>query len=168
MKLQFVISNLYCAIHYCAVILVGVSIYLLLLEDAMTGRLIIVLAIVSFLLECYWWCSIAESFQSVVSTCLMYIFGLYQFFLPQNTALEEHILDLMVMIPYEADHRNDYIQLRTTLMIFKINIRNSARFSCAGIFQLSRESFVQIVQRSYALFTFLLNVGFSNFKSLQF
>ncbi|XP_029736364.2 uncharacterized protein LOC109402753 [Aedes albopictus] len=148
MKLQFVISNLYCAIHYCAVILVGVSIYLLLLEDAMAGRLIIVLAIVSFLLECYWWCSIAESFQSV------------------NTALEEHILDLMVMIPYEADHHNDYIQLRTTLMIFKINIRNSARFNCAGIFQLSRESFVQIVQRSYALFTFLLNVGFS--KSIQF
>lgn len=75
MKLQFVISNLYCAIHYCAVILVGVSIYLLLLEDAMAGRLIIVLAIVSFLLECYWWCSIAESFQSVVSVLVKCTFS---------------------------------------------------------------------------------------------
>nr|NP_001345702.1 odorant receptor 90 [Aedes aegypti] len=144
MKLQLVISNLYFAIHYCAVLLIGVSIYLFLLEDSLAGRLIIVLAIVSFSFECYWWCNIAESFQIM------------------NTALEEHILDLMVMVPYHVDHHSDYIQLRTTLMIFKINIRNSARFSCGGIFQLSKESFVQIVQRSYTLFAFLVNIGFSN------
>nr|XP_029736371.1 uncharacterized protein LOC109402784 [Aedes albopictus] len=145
-KIQQVIRYLYCVIHYSSMVLVAVAIYLVLLEDTLTGMLISAVAVVFFTLECFWWCSVAEYFPSI------------------NASLEEHIANLSLAIPYHRHHHSDYIQLRTTLMVFKMNVRNSAVFSCAEMFQLSRASYLQIVQKSYALFTFMLNVGLANPK----
>ncbi|EJY57513.1 AAEL017125-PA [Aedes aegypti] len=146
MKIQLIIRYLYCAIHYSAMILVAVGIYLVLLDDTLTGGLISAMAAIFFTLECIWWCSVADAFPDI------------------NTTLEEYIADLALAIPYHRRHHSDYVQLRTTLMVFKMNARNSALFSCARIFQLSKASYLQILQKSYALFTFLLNIGLSNPK----
>lgn len=76
----------------------------------------------------------------------------------QNEALEEHITDLMIEIPHNQKHYSSYIQLQKSLMIMKMVSRKSSVIKFAGLFDISVEIYGKLLNISYSVVTFLLNV----------
>lgn len=61
-------------------------------------------------------------------------------------------------LPHSGDHHADYVDVRATLMVVGYFCRHGMSFQCAGIGDISSAVFADLVNISYSVLTFLLNV----------
>ncbi|KAL9696825.1 hypothetical protein quinque_000266 [Culex quinquefasciatus] len=69
-----------------------------------------------------------------------------------------HMFSLSVQLPYSAEHRREYLGMRSTLNIVARCSQNVIRFGCPGISSISLEVFADLVNTSYSVLTFLRNI----------
>ncbi|XP_021709296.1 uncharacterized protein LOC23687767 isoform X2 [Aedes aegypti] len=104
------------------------------------GSAMILMALTAYFAKCYFWCWVISSFQEV------------------NELIALNIMQLITAIPHPAEHHLKYIELRTMLMIMMIRTQSSAQFSCGGLSIISVELFGNLLNVSYSVITFLLNI----------
>nr|XP_029717259.1 uncharacterized protein LOC109422894 [Aedes albopictus] len=135
------LSKFFIVTYYRDVVVIGSLIFIVLYEGVSARSVLMVLSLSTFLVESWWWSMLAE-FSSGI-----------------NTTMQEHMDDLLVAIPYSKEHHSDYRQLRTTVMIMKMITHRKLNIKYAGVFQVNVEAFSRLVDISYSLLAFLLNVG---------
>lgn len=69
------------------------------------------------------------------------------------------LFDLSAGIPYARENHRKYVGMRTSLMIIWINARHNPAIDCVGIFTVSTAIFVQMLNTSYSVLMFLINMG---------
>ncbi|EJY57361.1 AAEL017296-PA [Aedes aegypti] len=135
------LSQFFMVTYYRDVIVIGSMIFIILSEGFSARSGVIVLSILTFFAECWWLSMLSEFFDDSTET------------------IEELMDDLMVTIPYSKENHSDYQQLRTTLTVIKMNAHECTSVKYAGVFFISIETFSQLVDISYSVLTFLLNIG---------
>ncbi|KAL1403947.1 hypothetical protein pipiens_005510 [Culex pipiens pipiens] len=75
-----------------------------------------------------------------------------------NETITDHAFCLCSQLPHSGDHHADYVDVRATLMVVGYFCRHGMSFQCAGIGDISSAVFADLVNISYSVLTFLLNV----------
>ncbi|EJY57555.1 AAEL017347-PA [Aedes aegypti] len=127
-------------LYFHAMALIGTYIFVILQTDFSIGSAMILMALTAYFAKCYFWCWVISSFQEV------------------NELIALNIMQLITAIPHPAEHHLKYIELRTMLMIMMIRTQSSAQFSCGGLSIISVELFGNLLNVSYSVITFLLNI----------
>nr|XP_029734286.1 uncharacterized protein LOC115269605 [Aedes albopictus] len=138
-QLEEMLSKLF-LVTYCGdVINIGPMIFTLLKEGLSPSSTVLVLSILTFFAQCYWWCRLAEYFQ-------------------ENVEVEEHLTDLVMNMPYAKQHHSYYCQLRSSLMILKMCIRNINSVKMVTGWTINVEVFTRLLNISYSALNFLINI----------
>ena len=147
--------------------LIGTYIFVILHAEFSIGSAMILMAVSVYFVKCYYWCWVISSFQDVVcswfASDFIWISNSFFSLLPisiyfQNKQVEVYVMKLITAIPYLKEHHSEYIGLRTALMIMTIRTQFSAKFSCTGIALISVELFGNLINVSYSVIMFLLNM----------
>ncbi|EJY57360.1 AAEL017149-PA, partial [Aedes aegypti] len=139
-QLGSLLSKLFLVTYYGDVISIGTMIFALLKEGFSPSSPVLLLSIVSFLTQCYWWCTLAEYFQD------------------NNDAVQQHLTDLMIAIPYREQQKSYYRQLRTSLMILKTCTTGSTSMKMAGEQIINMQIVSRLLNISYSAVTFLIDM----------
>ncbi|XP_039442988.1 uncharacterized protein LOC120423293 isoform X1 [Culex pipiens pallens] len=139
-KVKKMVELLYYATYFYAIGCIGSSFFLVLSQPMSILLFLHVATVIVICFECY-----QLSYQI---DCLKEVFA----------ATSGHAFSLCAQLPYAAgEHRKDYLEVRTTLMIIEICSRNVVCFRCFDIPDISVTVFVSMVKVSYSVLTFLLN-----------
>ncbi|XP_055590108.1 uncharacterized protein LOC129742257 [Uranotaenia lowii] len=139
-NLQQPISNIFFVVYYNDVIVIGSLMFSIVTIGMSPLSWIFSSASLAFLMECYWWCSVVDSFNDVY----------------ENIAL--HSFELCAKLPFDESCRKDYIKLRSSLRIIHQQAFSETVLSCGGVFRINTGVFVELVNFTYSMLTFLLNM----------
>ncbi|EAT47251.2 AAEL001617-PA [Aedes aegypti] len=128
-------------IYYYALFFIGTMLYVTHHQGFEFYSLTFASSVVVTLLECYWWCQLVDSFQD------------------DAESMGNELYDICAGIPYARQSHRTYVEMRTSLMIIWINARHSLAIDCVGIFSISTAIFVQMLNTSYSVLMFLINMG---------
>ncbi|EJY57362.1 AAEL017065-PA [Aedes aegypti] len=139
-RVNKLLSEFFMVTYYRDVIVIGAMIFIIFLDGLSARSAVIVLSFYAFFAECWWWSILSEFSENI------------------NSSIEEHLIDLLIAIPYSRPYHSDYQQTRTTLLIMKIITSDCTSVKYAGVFDVNIQVFSQLVNISYSLLTFLLQV----------
>ncbi|XP_062549934.1 uncharacterized protein LOC134214629 [Armigeres subalbatus] len=128
-------------VHYFAVFAIGALLYLCQDLGFNVLSVAIVATTAGFLLEYYLWCDLVDSLQEEAHTIGYLIF------------------ELCAKIPYIQKYRLQYKRLQSSLMITWINTGNSLKMDCMGLFEISKVSFVYLLNVVYKVLMFLIKIN---------
>ncbi|XP_021702051.1 uncharacterized protein LOC23687434 [Aedes aegypti] len=127
--------------HYYSIFSIGAIIFMWQNMGFNGFSTVFLLTFVSLLLEYYVWCYLVDSFQEVANSIGVAIY------------------EMCVHMPHSHDHHSRYIQLRTSLIIIWINNSNGYSVNCFGLLKPSILAFVDLVNITYSMLMFLINMG---------
>ncbi|XP_062550256.1 uncharacterized protein LOC134215008 [Armigeres subalbatus] len=128
-------------VHYFAVFAIGALLFVCQDMGLNILSVAIVTTTMGFLLEYYLWCALVDSLQDEAQTIGYLIF------------------ELCAKIPYIHKYRHQYKRLQTSLMITWINTGNGLKMNCMGLFEISKVSFVYLLNVAYKVLMFLINMN---------
>ncbi|KAL1401349.1 hypothetical protein pipiens_006675 [Culex pipiens pipiens] len=139
-SLKSLVEPLFFFIYYASLIIVGTVFVVILREPFSFITLVVLSSTTISALECYCLCYLLDSFKDI------------------NETITDHAFCLCSQLPHSGDHHADYVDVRATLMVVGYFCRHGMSFQCAGIGDISSVVFADLVNISYSVLTFLLNV----------
>ncbi|KXJ81660.1 hypothetical protein RP20_CCG017530 [Aedes albopictus] len=128
-------------LYYCFLLAVGSLLYVVMEGGISASSSIIALGGVGGLIECYWWTSMVDSMQET------------------NEKFGDCNFELLANLGCDVHHRSEISKLRNNLMIFWINTCTAQPIKCMGMVSISVLSVVNLVNNSYSMLTFLIEMG---------
>ncbi|XP_039453496.1 uncharacterized protein LOC120432369 [Culex pipiens pallens] len=138
--LQPIYEKLFFIIYYQSLVVAGTVSYVIIREEFDLCSVAIILCTSISILECYWWCHLVDTFKEL------------------NETIAGSLLGQCCQLPYSADRHSEYLQMRSTFMIVANISRHSVAFSCWGVFEISTAVFAKLLNISYSVLMFLINV----------
>ncbi|XP_039453497.1 uncharacterized protein LOC120432370 [Culex pipiens pallens] len=123
--------------YYFALATYASVLFFILNEPISFGTIFQATSVLGSVLECYLICLLVDNFQEM------------------NEEIQAIARDICIRMPHSQDYHSDYVQMRTTMMI--ILLSNNSLISCAGVFDISVETFAGLINASYSYLTFLLS-----------
>lgn len=65
-KLANLLSYLFIVIYYRDVIVIGSLVFVIVIDGLSAGSIVMIVSILTFFAECYWWCRLAEFYKEAV------------------------------------------------------------------------------------------------------
>ncbi|EJY58131.1 AAEL017236-PA [Aedes aegypti] len=128
-------------LYYCFLLTIGALLYVVMEGGISASSSIIALGGIGGLFECYWWTSMVDSMQET------------------NELFGDCNFQLLANIGYDQQHRAEIKELQKSLMIFWITTSNPPPIKCMGMVSISILSVVNLVNNSYSMLTFLIEMG---------
>ncbi|XP_039440576.1 uncharacterized protein LOC120421434 [Culex pipiens pallens] len=139
-QLKSLVEPLFFFIYYASLIIVG-TVFVVILREPLSFMTMVILSSTTIsALECYCLCYLLDSFKDV------------------NETITDHMFCFCSQLPHSGDHHADYVDVRATLMVVGYFCRHGMSFQCAGIGDISSAVFADLVNISYSVLTFLLNM----------
>ncbi|XP_062716667.1 uncharacterized protein LOC134292026 [Aedes albopictus] len=139
--LKQMVGKAFSLVHYFSIYAIGTMFYVSKIMGLNTTAIMLVASTAWLLLEYYLWCQLVDSLKDEAES-----FGL-------------NILEICCVMPFKRKYASYYIQLRTSLMISWISMRNGLSMNCLGLFEISTAAFVALLNIVYTVVTFLLNIN---------
>ncbi|KXJ79464.1 hypothetical protein RP20_CCG000712 [Aedes albopictus] len=126
--------------HYYSLLNIGALVYMWHTMGFNGFSMVYLLTFIALLFEYYIWCRLVDSFQEVADS------------------IGQLVYEICVYMPHNADHHSEYHQLRTSLIIIWINNAKAYTVSCYGLLKVSTLAFVDMVDITYTVLMFLINM----------
>ncbi|EJY57775.1 AAEL017050-PA [Aedes aegypti] len=126
--------------HYYSVYCIGSLLYVSQDMGINATSGVLVASVCFLLLEHYFTCRLIDSLRDVTDSIGYTIF------------------QLCAQIPYSRKHHSKFIRMKRTLIIAWINTCNATPVNCFQLFELSTSAFVRLLNTTYSVFTFLIDV----------
>ncbi|XP_029709146.2 uncharacterized protein LOC115255306 [Aedes albopictus] len=126
--------------HYYSLLNIGALVYMWHTMGFNGFSMVYLLTFIALLFEYYIWCRLVDSFQDVADS------------------IGQLVYEICVYMPHSPDHHSEYRQLRTSLIIIWINNAKAYTVSCYGLLKVSTLAFVDMVDITYTVLMFLINM----------
>uniref|UniRef100_A0A1S4JP43 Odorant receptor n=1 Tax=Culex quinquefasciatus TaxID=7176 RepID=A0A1S4JP43_CULQU len=123
--------------YYFALATYASVLFLILNEPISFVTIFQATSVLGSVLECYLICLLVDNFQEM------------------NEEIQTIARDICIGMPHSDEHHSSYDGMRATMMI--IILSNDSLISCAGVFDISVETFAGLIDTSYSYLTFLLS-----------
>ncbi|XP_062716501.1 uncharacterized protein LOC109411416 isoform X2 [Aedes albopictus] len=139
--LRNLVEKTFFLVHYYAIFSIGGFYYITQNIGVNAFSALLMATTPIFLVEYYLWCNLVESIQNEAET------------------IGDVMYELCAKMPYNREKHSAYVRLKSNKLILWINSCNIRAMKCLGLFDISTLAFVDLVNVSYSVLMFLINMS---------
>nr|XP_029732144.1 uncharacterized protein LOC109414917 [Aedes albopictus] len=139
--LKDIVGKAFIPVHYYSLYCIGSLLYVSRDMGVNATSGVLVASVCFLLLEYYVTCRLIDSLRDVTDSIGYTMF------------------ELCARIPYTRKSHQKFVQMKRALIITWINTSNVSFANCFQLFNISTSAFVGMLNITYSVFTFLINVG---------
>ncbi|EJY57462.1 AAEL016981-PA [Aedes aegypti] len=130
-------------IFYTEIVFIGCALFYVKLIGITMNTVIVVSYVAAILLECYWFCRLADNIND---TNIAIGFALYN-------------LDWPIQLCDLPNSRKQYLEIRASLLVMMTRSQQNLGITCGGMFEMSAQAFDELMKMIYSCLMFLLSIA---------